>query len=175
MGKWPLFSPRTPQQARSSSLILQILLFSNLWYSILYWCIVLITFVWKWWSLPLDRFTIAWKIIYGIALGLFTLAEPPRLFLGYMGNLCEEARHLVAFIVLSVLPQLVIAGGVFGQPIIYPFETFFSGTLLLFLLAEIFFSVGTARRVVRANTHRWRTRMAFTKHLPLREEDATRT
>ncbi|KAJ4462064.1 hypothetical protein PAPYR_1234 [Paratrimastix pyriformis] len=159
--KWPLFQPREPQQPRATSIFFQILLFCNVTLSVFFFCIVGSSLRWKYWFLPSTTFTILWQIFYCVGLGLWIIAEPPRLYLGYEGNLREDSRHLVAFLVLTFLPQLPVTIGMFVQPQMYSAERVMAGSMISFLFVEFVTAIVVARRVVAANTQRWRIKMAY--------------
>lgn len=82
-----------------------------------------------------------------ISLVILIIIELPRLYLGYFGNLGEKVRHLLAFVLLSVLIQFPIhlfrqMSPFFGI-LVTPFELIIDLIEFIFLLIEIILSINT--------------------------------
>eukprot|EP01064_Diplonema_japonicum_P004156 TRINITY_DN12727_c0_g1_i1.p1 TRINITY_DN12727_c0_g1~~TRINITY_DN12727_c0_g1_i1.p1 ORF type:complete len:195 (+),score=35.44 TRINITY_DN12727_c0_g1_i1:450-1034(+) len=82
------------------SLILQMLLYYNIWYSICFMVIAWVSYIIK-----CREFEIEWKhqMWYAVVLIMWTCFEVGRLLFGYVGNLKSSVQYLIGFISFSVL------------------------------------------------------------------------
>jgi len=147
-----------PTQAReiSSSYPLQVLLFFNLYYSIV-WVAGEITIL-------------NWKVHNGLEDPTFTaiivavwgLTEPFRLSFGWAGNLQEKVPQLTAFFLLTIVPQAtVMLYMLAASRNVQVYEYASSGIMLvIFLVPQVVFSYITTRTLVRIQTQRFYLQIA---------------
>jgi len=89
----------------ASSTVLQMLIYFNLYLSVMWAILFILLFQWKTatWDIPLyiaivtPVFYLCWLII-----------EPIRLALGYFGNLNERVAYIGPFLAITVVPQMLI-------------------------------------------------------------------
>eukprot|EP00736_Rhodelphis_marinus_P009319 Rmarinus@m.16283 len=104
-------SKRIPRGARrcagssqeiASNLPLQVLLYFNVFSSGFFLCLSWPILFWK-----LDHLSLSYEeIILPVIVTLFTVAEPLRLYFGFVGNLREKVPQLAASFILGWLPIL---------------------------------------------------------------------
>lgn len=135
-----------------SSLVLQMVLYYNVLFSILYAIITV--------------FVLRWKILNygGWRLELFTpyffafwcVAEIGRLYNGYVGNLQEKVPNLTTFVFLTFFPQfLFCAYFLFIQHPAVPFDKITNAIMFVFLIVEMFVGLRAVRRIIANKTARF--------------------
>ncbi|KAL1475261.1 hypothetical protein MTO96_037416 [Rhipicephalus appendiculatus] len=134
-----------------TSLPLQMAVYFNLFYSPLWLISRCLSFYIKLRYLSLTQQTISAAILI-----MMTAVEPPRLYLGYAGNLGEEMPALAGFWLLSVLLQLPLlvflaVGG--ARPL--PLERAVDLPLALMLATQVVVAFGVIRRVTRSQARRF--------------------
>lgn len=80
-----------------------------------------------------------------VSLVVLTAIDIPRLYLGYVGNVFDKVRHLLAFVLLSVLIQFPIhlfrsMSTIFGV-LVTPFELIMDSIMFSLLLIQIILSI----------------------------------
>jgi len=111
-----------------------------------------------------------WQVITTLSgLIVWIITEIGRIYLGFAGNLLEQVPHLAGFFFLSVFPQLpILLWMVFLQEPIYEIDRILCVIQLIILIMEIIFGYWANRRIISAQTLRWRIEMR-------RREEASET
>jgi len=161
-----------------TSLPLQMLLYFNLQYSLMFFIMECIVFKWK-----IDNFTgphpaassstgstslllTQDRILTIIFLFIFGMVEPFRLYLGYTGNLREKVPQLIAFVFLTLFPQIFPIGYflIFQKNV--PFDFAVNLLMLCFLVPEFFIGCWTTRKLLQSQStkfylQQWGERVDF--------------
>jgi len=139
-----------------SSLVLQMLLYFNVYYSFIWFITQLTVFIWK---VKLNQES---PNFTAVAFAVWALAEPFRLGLGYSGNLKEKVPHLTAFFLLTVLPQTaILIYMVASHRNTIPFEYAASFIMIIFfLLPQIIEGYRITRKIIRLQTQRFYLQIA---------------
>jgi len=156
------------QQDIVSSLPLQILL-SNHWLVDVAFGLFSTGSLWyKFKFIPEKANLNRWQVITTLSgLIVWIITEMGRIYLGFAGNLLEQVPHLAGFFFLSVFPQLpILLWMVFLQEPIYEIDRILCVIQLIILIMEIIFGYWANRRIISAQTLRWRIEMR-------RREEAT--
>lgn len=134
----------------ASSYPLQMLLYFNLYYSIVWVAGQIAIFDWK-----VNR-GLEDPTFTAIVIAVWVITEPFRLSFGWAGNLQEKVPQLTAFFLLTIVPQIAIMlYMVAASRNVQVYEYTTSGIMLLFLLPEVFFSYYTTRTLVQIQTQRF--------------------
>jgi len=141
----------TSRQQVASSLTLQILLYFNIYFSVIWAGLFFLLFQWKIvaWDVPIHVIIISPIMFCG-----WLVIEPFRLALGYLGNLDEKVGWLGPFMVVTLVPQFVVhIYFFFGQTLVgwitLEIETALSGTFMGLYLLEIIVAWHTTKRFVK--------------------------
>lgn len=117
-----------------SDYLLQMLLYFNTYFSVMWFAMYLS--LWRWKTAHL-RFDDAYKIISPIVFSLWAVAEPVRLLFGYTGNLKEKVPQLAAFFLLTCFPQIpAFVYFLFVETNQLPINYFLNIMQFLFLVVE---------------------------------------
>lgn len=102
-----------------------------------------------------------WQVITTLTgLIVWTITEVGRIYLGFAGNLLEQVPHLAGFFFLSVFPQLpILLWMIFLQQPIYDIDRILFLVQLAILVLEIIFGYWANRKIISAQTLRWRIEM----------------
>jgi len=134
----------------ASSYPLQVLLYFNLYYSIVWVVGEIAIFDWKVnQGLEDPTFT-------SIGIAVWVITESFRLSFGWAGNLQEKVPQLTAFFMLTIVPQIAIMlYMIAASRNVQAYEYTTCGIMLLFLIPEVFFSYYTTRTLVQIQTQRF--------------------
>ncbi|XP_077544554.1 transmembrane protein 17-like [Haemaphysalis longicornis] len=133
-----------------TSLPLQVLVYFNIFYSPLWLTSRCLCLYVKCRYLSLTQQTICVA-----TLVMMTAVEPPRLFLGYTGNVGQEMPALAGFWLLGLLLQLpLLAFAAFAGALPLPLERAVDAPMALFLVAQLAAAFGAVRRVTRQPSSR---------------------
>ncbi|KMS93433.1 hypothetical protein BVRB_031530 [Beta vulgaris subsp. vulgaris] len=143
------------QRRMASSLALQTIIYYNVWYSILYFGLILLITGFKYRTQKINSQSI--KIISPVLFSIWSVVEICRLVLAHIGNLQERVQHLAAFFFLSLFPQLLLVSYVVGlQPYPTPLEEIAGAIQITFLLAELIVGYHAIRYIIRVQATRFR-------------------
>eukprot|EP00754_Rhynchopus_humris_P007644 Rhum_TRINITY_DN13524_c0_g1::Rhum_TRINITY_DN13524_c0_g1_i1::g.60896::m.60896/K19384/TMEM17; transmembrane protein 17 len=136
------------------SLVLQMLLYYNVVYSIAF-CGV----AWAAYFHKVKLYSVAWKhqMWYAVVMLLWTAFECLRLSFGYIGNFRSSVQHLIGFFIFTICNVALVL--VFyavdkGLPR-NSHDRALSTVHLLFIIAELFFAVFETKRQIRYHTVRY--------------------
>lgn len=134
-----------------SSVPLQMALYWNVYYSVMWAFTFLLLARWRWFHND------GWTRFAGLgAFGLWAITESSRLLLGYLGNLKEKVPHLVAFFFLTFFPQLFVMGFlVVGQKPLLTYDLVTGALHLLFLFFELGIGVPATNRMIVSHNVRF--------------------
>ncbi len=130
----------------SSSFLLQLFLYFDTWYSVLYFFIGIINFIYKPVALPYPRYLLGWEAAGFTFLFILTVV---RLFLGYQGNLAQKRFSLAVSLFLSLAS---IVGHVYYytlQTYVLRIDQVLNVIALIFDCGEILFSVFTLMQITQ--------------------------
>ena len=133
----------------AASTPLQMMLYFNIPYSVVFACMNQLLFSWKSrvWDLPLVV-----AVVSPMVFWIWAFVEPVRLLLGYVGNLHERVAWLGGFWVLTIFPQIVMhLYFCLAQPRLWfnlPLEVALSVVYLLLVFAQLLVSYSTIKRLV---------------------------
>lgn len=86
-------------------------------------------------------------------LGVFSIVEIFRIYLGYCGNMLEHLPELSGFFILTTVPQLMICVYFVAfqrfWDTTFPMEWVLNSFYLVFLLAEMIASYLTVKKLIR--------------------------
>lgn len=135
-----------------SSTPLHSAVYYNFYFSVIYFA--LNVFILRWKALNY----IGWRIegVTTVMFVMWCLAEPARLYAGYVGNLQERVPSLVAFVFLSVFPQglCCIYLLVIQKPMM-PMDKILNILMLIFLLVEVVLGYQATNHVIDNKTARF--------------------
>jgi transmembrane protein 17 len=88
-----------------------------------------------------------------VAVGLYLVVEPYRLYFGFSGNLREKVPDLATYLLMTVFPQvpIVIYLG-YLQSVTYPVDAIMGTLVLIFLIVQFYCGVKTMQRLIRMQT-----------------------
>lgn len=136
-----------------SSHLLQTLLYYNVYFSIVWFCMYVPLWAWK---AEHIGFGIAFKIISPIILALWAVSEPVRLIFGYTGNLKEKVPQLAAFFLLTAFPQIpALVYFLFVETNQLTINVIFNVMQLSFLVAEFVVGWIAIQNVVKEHNARF--------------------
>lgn len=96
------------------------------------------------------------KISTQYTLPLWFLAEIPRVYIGYVGNLHERVSELLGFIFLSVFPQFpLVIYMAFFQEHVFPTDRIMGTVMCGIMVFEVFAAFRTLNSIVRLKTTRF--------------------
>jgi len=123
-----------------SSLPLQIFLFLNIWYAMVFCVAELLLYVYKGTILPYPDMarTLTIEIII---IFLLAFIEGVRIFLGYKGNLAERTMALVFSVVLGIPVLFIELFILLWQTYVMRIEVILVGIGLVFLGLEVILSI----------------------------------
>jgi len=137
-----------------SSTSFQCVLYYNFFFSIMYGGTLISLYRWKIIVLPDDyawQFNRDWRqmAITPVFLGLWFIAEPIRIYMGFRGNLRERVPALVTFVMLSLFPQCIVVLYLLGldSPTTQT-EQLWAILQFIFLVVEITLAVRSLRKFI---------------------------
>lgn len=146
-----------PDRGIQSSLWLQTILYFNAYFSIVYGVLQFWMVVHKYNNYK------GWRIEYlsPMMLAIFVVTEPPRLYIGWQGNLKEDVPSMTTFLFVTVfISTFIITYNLFIQLPLYPFDTIFGATYIIFIVAETALGLVLSRLLIKVKTTRFRVEHA---------------
>ena len=135
----------------ASNTPLQMTLYFNIPYALLWACMNQLLFSWK--SAMFDL-PIVVAVVSPMVFWVFFFVEPLRILLGYVGNLRERVAWLGGFWVLSLFPQLavhiyfLVGQSFFDNWYIHPIEYILSSINLGIIVLQLLIGYSTVKRLV---------------------------
>eukprot|EP01083_Nonionella_stella_P062045 161440_1 len=135
-----------------SNLWLQVALYFNLYYSIMWAVLNLLV-----WQHKYPRYTgLRVKYLTPIFYTCWLVVEILRIWLGYAGNLREKVPHLAAFFFLTIFPQsILVAYFVAVQYPLFPVDQITGYILAAFLVVELCVGYRAVGVIIHAQTVRF--------------------
>lgn len=128
-----------------SNLPLQILLFYNALFSLIYLFFV--------GGLAMDKALNLKNITQIIGIIPWVLVEPIRLYYGYIGNMRESVSHLSTFLLMTVFPQMPVCIFLgYLQLSRIPIDPVINSLMFIFLCIEFIIGSITIKIVIRHQT-----------------------
>lgn len=134
-----------------SSLPLQIFLFLNIWYAMVFCVAELLLYVYKGTILPYPDISTTLTIEI-IIIFLLAFIEGVRIFLGYKGNLAEHTKALVFSLVLGIPVLFIELFILLWQTYVLRIEVILVGIGLAFLGLEFILSIAAILTFQRSQT-----------------------
>jgi len=139
-----------------SSMALQLLLYFNMYYSVVWLASQISIFSWKV-TQGLEA-----PVFSAIAIAVWALAEPFRLSFGWSGNLQEKVPQLTAFFLLTIIPQIAVMLYLLIAPQkTQIFQYALCGIMLgLFLIPQVVMGCITTHTLIDTQTQRFYMQIA---------------
>mmetsp|Transcript_5279 Transcript_5279/g.5778 ORF Transcript_5279/g.5778 Transcript_5279/m.5778 type:complete len:153 (+) Transcript_5279:74-532(+) len=128
-----------------SSLPLQMLIYYNLLFSLIYLVLLGAGAIQK-----INSFN---NFAQLIVLVVWIFTEPIRLYYGFTGNLKESVPHLSTYLLMTVFPQLpMVIYLAYFQVLRLPIDAVVGSLMVIFLALQFYFGVTTIRTVMKNQT-----------------------
>ncbi len=110
-----------------SSLQLQGTLYFNVLFSLFFTVMIVSTVIYK--AMRFERY------IPMIALAVWILMEPVRLWFGFSGNLKEKVPDIATYLLISIFPQFpLVIFLAYGQKVNFPIDPIIGSLMIIFLV-----------------------------------------
>eukprot|EP00742_Colponemidia_sp_Colp-10_P012143 GILJ01013590.1.p1 GENE.GILJ01013590.1~~GILJ01013590.1.p1 ORF type:complete len:141 (+),score=5.20 GILJ01013590.1:47-469(+) len=123
-----------------SSLPLQMFIYFHGWYSIFFFFVNILLFIYKGVGMPYPANNLGWEITF---IFIYAVVQWIRLFLGSKGNKTEQSSSLAWFLGLSVPLILIHAFYMRLQIYVLRADTIINVASFIFLAAEVFLGIIT--------------------------------
>jgi len=128
-----------------SSLPLQMLIYYNLLFSLIYLVLLGAGAIQK-----INSFN---NFAQLIVLVVWIFTEPIRLYYGFTGNLKESVPHLSTYLLMTVFPQLpMVIYLAYFQVLRLPIDAVVGSLMVIFLALQFYFGITTIRTVMKNQT-----------------------
>ena len=128
-----------------SSLGLQMMLYYNACLSLIF--VVLMG------SVAVQKAVYYHRYVPVVAVTIFFLVEPARLYFGFSGNLREKVPDLATYLLMSIFPQFpIVTYLAYLQRVKFPVDRIVGSFLLIFMIFQVAYGVTTMRLFIRTQT-----------------------
>jgi transmembrane protein 17 len=93
------------------------------------------------------------RYVPSVAVGLFTLVEPVRLWFGFSGNLREKVPDLATYLLMTSFPQFpLVIYLAYLQRVKYPIDSILGSMMLLLTILQSYYGLSSMKRLIRSQT-----------------------
>eukprot|EP01047_Picozoa_sp_COSAG01_P001489 COSAG01_NODE_34_length_34978_cov_45.798475_16_plen_187_part_00 len=132
---------------------LQMLLYYHVFFDLVWFGMYIALWSWKTDNLNYDH---AFKLVSPTVFALWTIAEPPRILFGYIGNLKEKVPQMASFVLVTVILSLpCLAYFFFFEQNKLPLDWAMHGIQFSFTVAELVVGRYALTLLIRAQRDRF--------------------